>query len=368
MSLKLTTWGKNLLFRAMAGEVNINFTAIQLGNGVDAGEDARSMSNPILTMGISEYTFDDIFLKLTATYNNAELESDFYATETGVLAADPDVSGENLLYAYEYAPEEKADRIRSCEDKIVETQLDVDVYIGDADNVTATIHQSLVYVTESEFNAYIQRRDNPHQVTAAQVGLGNVPNVTPENQEPIFSHSYNGIAVSKNVDANGDTVETISFPNITTGEKMGIILQKIRTALRVVLDHLSTRNPHGITAKLIGAASSSHYHSANDINSGIMGIIRGGTGGRTAYDARVNLGIQAGSGSITGSAGKEAKMDIVFPKAYKNPPAVVLTPITDLDSTDAYLSVNSVSAEGFTVRIFSESLNHVINFYWIAVL
>ena len=44
-----------------------------------------------------------------------------------------------------------------------------------------------------------------------------------------------------------------------------------------------------ITAASIGAAASSHNHSADDITSGTLPIERGGTGGATATSARTNL-------------------------------------------------------------------------------
>ena len=37
-------------------------------------------------------------------------------------------------------------------------------------------------------------------------------------------------------------------------------------------------NPHNVTAVQIGAAKTSHNHSANDITSGILGVNKGGTG------------------------------------------------------------------------------------------
>ena len=37
-------------------------------------------------------------------------------------------------------------------------------------------------------------------------------------------------------------------------------------------------NPHNVTAVQIGAAKTSHNHSANDITSGVLSVERGGTG------------------------------------------------------------------------------------------
>ena len=46
-----------------------------------------------------------------------------------------------------------------------------------------------------------------------------------------------------------------------------------------------------VTPANIGAAASSHNHSASNITSGTLPITRGGTGATTAEAARANLGI-----------------------------------------------------------------------------
>lgn len=58
----------------------------------------------------------------------------------------------------------------------------------------------------------------------------------------------------------------------------------------------STINPSStgiinITPNNIGAATATHYHSANQITSGTLSIVRGGTGATTAEEARTNLGV-----------------------------------------------------------------------------
>lgn len=370
MSLKLTTAGLGLLLRTLAGETTINFTAIQLGNGSDAGNTALSLSNPLLTLGISEYEVGDIFLTLTAVYNNSEIETSFLATETGVLVDDPDNPGNHILYAYEYTSEGSADRIRAGTDKIVETQLDVMVYIGDAENVTASISQSLVYVTQAQFDEYTKRRDNPHNVTAEQVGLGNVQNEIPEKLLPQFSNAYNEVKYTDYEDeAAGITRKKVSFSNISNGDRLGTILTKIRTAIHVMVEHLNGSNPHYITPKLIGAAKSTHDHSTNDIKSGVLGVPRGGTGGATTAEARSNLGIQAGVSWVSCTAGVEVVCGPIFFEAqFGYAPKVVVTQNTNsADSIDVRMSVQGVTKEKFYVNVLSETTDQRVTFNWIAI-
>lgn len=94
------------------------------------------------------------------------------------------------------------------------------VTVGDATTVTATLGEYSGYASKADLQSHIDDKDNPHNVTAEQIGLGNVPNVTPANQQPVFSNDY----IMK-PDGSYDV------QNIASGEKMGNILRKIRTAV-----------------------------------------------------------------------------------------------------------------------------------------
>lgn len=74
--------------------------------------------------------------------------------------------------------------------------------------------------------AHIARTDNPHSVTKAQVGLGNVPNVTTNNQTPSYS-----VAVEDQ--------------ELSSGETMATAFGKLKRAVKRLYDHISdTDNPH----------------------------------------------------------------------------------------------------------------------------
>ena len=265
MALKLTPSGTDLLLRAIAGEVNIKFTAIQLGNGADAGKSAAALSNPLLTAEISSYEVGDVFVTLRTTFSNSQVSASFRATEVGVLAHDPDTADGTLLYAYQYTTEGESDYIPASADKVLETQMDVLVYIGDAENVTASISQSLVYASRAELEAHVQNKGNPHKVTAEQVGLGNVSNVSTNDQTPTYT-------------------EASAIAKLKSGEKLSIAFGKISKSVSSLIAHMKNgENPHKVTAEQVGAAKSSHKHSTNDLTGGVLGVARGGTG-VTGYD------------------------------------------------------------------------------------
>lgn len=265
MNLKLTPSGKDLLLRAIAGEAKINFSAIQFGNGKDAGEGASALSNPLLTEEIGRYTVGEVFVTLTTIFSNGKVTAGFRATEMGIIADDPDKQGGTMLYAYGYTQEATADYIPAAAETVLETQMDVLVYIGDAQNVTASISQSLVYASRADLEAHVKNMDNPHKVTKKQVGLGNVPNVSTDDQTPTYTKAS-------------------ALVEMKSGEKISLAFGKLAKAVSSLIAHMENgENPHNVTAEQVGAAKSSHKHSTNDLTGGVLGVARGGTG-VTGYD------------------------------------------------------------------------------------
>ena len=93
------------------------------------------------------------------------------------------------------------------------------------------------FATRSELQAHTTA-ENPHNIDAQKVGLGNVPNVATNDQTPTYEVS----------DENAE---------LTSGEKLGIAFGKISKAVSSFISHLANKeNPHKVTAKQIGAATS----------------------------------------------------------------------------------------------------------------
>lgn len=66
---------------------------------------------------------------------------------------------------------------------------------------------------------------NPHKVTKSDVGLGNVPNVTTDNQTPSFT-------------------QATTLENIKTAEKLSVMLGKIAKAIADFITHKGDKNIH----------------------------------------------------------------------------------------------------------------------------
>ncbi len=87
----------------------------------------------------------------------------------------------------------------------------------------------------AKVDQHIGDESNPHNVTAAQVGLGNVPNKSTNDQQPTFT-------------------EASALTELTSGEKLTLMLGKIATAIKNLISHLGNKsNPHGVTAAQAGA-------------------------------------------------------------------------------------------------------------------
>lgn len=287
MTPNLTQAGKNLLLRALTGDT-INFTKIQLGNGLPQEPTAATgLANPLVTLAISKMDIGENYVTLTASFSNGGIASGFHITEAGFFAQDPDDADNEILYAIGNEDESKADYVPDSGNRILEMQFEALIFVGDAENVAAAINSSLVYASAAEFEAHRDATNNPHEVTKAQVGLGNVPNVSTNDQTPTYTTAT-------------------TFATLTSGERLSTAFGKIKLAITNLINHINNRsNPHGVTAAQAGAAAVAHTHNAStDINSGTMPVLRGGTGVASVTSGSLLRG--NGTGAFTGVRGTGA--------------------------------------------------------------
>lgn len=263
MTPHLTGAGKNLLLRALAGET-ITFTKMQLGSGAaQTADNAAALKNPVVSLPLTSIEVGNEYVTLSSYFSNSSLNEGFHVTEMGIFAKDPDNTSDatkEILYALGNSSVNDADYIPAKTDRIYEVQLDTMVFVGDVENITATVNSSLVYASAGDLNDHIGNKNNPHEVTKAQVGLGSVPNVTTNDQTPTYT-------------------EAEGVSNISSGEKLSVAFGKIKKAISALISHLNAKdNPHEVTAAQVGAAAAEHEHSADDITSGILSLTHGGTG------------------------------------------------------------------------------------------
>lgn len=99
---------------------------------------------------------------------------------------------------------------------------------------------------------HLARVDNPHSVTKEQVGLGNVPNVSTNNQTPTFSFT--------------DTLQ-----NLVSGETLSDLLGKIGRAVNEFINHKKNSEIH-VTASDKGNwdSKADPYFLASTFTDGLM--------------------------------------------------------------------------------------------------
>ena len=262
MTPNLTNTGHALLLRALEGTV-LKFTRLQLGNGT--AQDAKSataLSNPLATLPLTKISTGSQYVTLTSTFSNNEITAGFRITEVGIFAEDPDNAGSEILYALGNEAEGTADYVPSKDNRILELEYSVMIFVGEAQNVSAEISESLAYASAAELKAHIENQKNPHGVTKAQVGLGAVPNVGTNDQTPTYTQAS-------------------TLTALKSGEKLGAVMGKLARAVRSLIDHLADKVSHVTAAERTawnGKADGSHTHGASDINKGTLGVTRGGTG------------------------------------------------------------------------------------------
>lgn len=256
--LQITEAGKVALIKALSGE-NLVFTCVKAGNG-EAPENIFNLTelqNPLLRLNINSIEQGDGCVSLEAAFDNANIEAGFHWSEIGVFVED----GENseVLYAYAHAGEHAEYIPQYSDTSFLKTTINVVVAVGDAENITAILGEYSGYAGKEEFDNHVNDNSNPHNVTPAQIGLGNVQNVSVNNASPTYIEA--------------DRLETLE-----SGERTATAFGKIKRAISSLISHLSASNPHNITVGKIGAAKSTHTHSTNDIIKGVLGTERGGTG------------------------------------------------------------------------------------------
>lgn len=264
---KLTKQGKDLLNKVLAEGEKIIFTKIQFGNGqpsenIDAVTELGNMRIS-QTFNAEPKIHEGGYVVLRAAFDNKDIEDGFHVTEVGYFAKDS--QGDEILYAISYAEESSADYVPSKSERVLDFEIEAMIFIGDIEDVNAIINDSLDYAPKNELDDHIKRRDNPHEVTKAQVGLGRVPNVYTNDQIVTF-----------------DVEETVKNPQLdgfaVGKDTLSVMMSKVYRAMYKLAKHFGASNPHQITPKGIKAAEEKHNHSTDDLNAGKLPVVRGGTG------------------------------------------------------------------------------------------
>ena len=154
-ALKLTSAGKQLINKALSG-APLNFTKIAVGDGPDTDDvdNLTDLNNKVMDVDINSLAMDSGYVTITGVMDNSKNTSEWWWSEIGIYADDPD-NGE-VLYAYSNAGD-KAEHIPAYSSaSFIQTTISVAVIVGEAQNISATLGEYVGYITSAQFKKHTE--------------------------------------------------------------------------------------------------------------------------------------------------------------------------------------------------------------------
>lgn len=198
--LVLTEKGISMLNDMLNGET-LTFTSIKLGDGnkpSDVGA-LLDLVNVKQVLPITRNsTVDEATTLIGANLFGKDVKEGFYWREVGIFAK----SWDDVEYLFSYSNAGSEASYIPAGGAVTEQLIDLNLVLGNMDNVTIEINKSLAYATmdeltkqintlnntltttintnktsiEAALKAHTDNKSNPHGVTKSQVGLGSVEN------------------------------------------------------------------------------------------------------------------------------------------------------------------------------------------------
>lgn len=237
---------------------------------------------PVTSSNSDQYGQALIQVQLDNQREDRNIKEEYPLGQLGVFARLEGSTEEILFTIVQYA----GDTLPVIPAPVTPTLLNFGFYIAIATTETISIEMEFTgIVTAKQFddyklvtdetlntlNEHTKNTENPHKVTAQQVGLGNVPNVTTNNQTPTFTAAS-------------------SRTNINSGETLATIFGKIKkwfSDLKTIAftgsytDLLnkptSMQNPNSLTLTMNGSSSS--YDGSATASKSWYAPTSGGTAG-----------------------------------------------------------------------------------------
>ena len=177
--------------------------------------------------------------------------------------------------------------------------------LADTANTTANTNKT-------NLSSHTGSTNNPHSVTKGQVGLGNVPNVSTNDQTPTYTAAS-------------------SLTALTSGEKLSVSMGKLSKAVSSLISHLDASNPHGISKSTIGLGNVDNTADANKtVKAAGTATTATTLSGLTATVAELNI-----LDGVTATAAEINKLDgLTATTAQLNKTATLSTVATSGSYTD----------------------------------
>lgn len=301
---QLTEAGRNLLAKILAGNKILAYTKMVLGDGQLGSTPIPSLTaviSPKVTIQVDQTPVRNSVGRwnVTTVFSNKDLEDPFYFREWAVFARDPDTQ-QDVLVLYANSGQ-TADLIPvwdgSQESTLIEQQLTCSCIVDSQITVTALIDPSQVYVTEENFSAHKNDKNNPHGVAPAQIGAetpaGAQEKADAAKAAAIAASDPKGSAAAVSSGVTGGTIKAAKAAAADTAAKL-------TTKRTIALSGGATGTATGFD----GSANISIPVTGLDISkatAGTLPVARGGSGLTAAPSLLVNLASTTAAGIFSAS-------------------------------------------------------------------
>ena len=237
----VTNAGVEVLKKAIGGK-KVTITAAKSGTDTVAEsklKEQSALSGTVRNVTIANATNQPEGYRVTLRVTNTGVKSSYIFKQLGLFATAEDES--EVLFAI---LQSENGEIVPDESELYTYDVSLIIAISDTSNITVNVDKTS-YVTEEELDGHKADKSNPHGVTKAQVGLGNVPNVSTNDQTPTY------------------TVPA-SNAGLVSGEKIGTAFGKIARAVASLIAHIANKsNPHSVTKAQVGLGNADNTSDVN---------------------------------------------------------------------------------------------------------
>lgn len=252
----VTNAGVEVLKKAIGGK-KVTITAAKSGTDTVPESELKEqsvLSGTVRNATIANATNQPEGYRVTLRVTNTGVKSSYIFKQLGLFATAEDES--EVLFAI--LQSENGETVPD-ESELYTYDVSLIIAISDTSNITVNVDKTS-YVTEEELDGHKKDKTNPHGVTKAQVGLGNVPNVSTNDQTPTY------------------TVPA-SNAGLVSGEKLGTAFGKIARAVASLIAHIANKsNPHSVTKAQVGLAN---VDNTSDVNKPISSATQTALNGKS---------------------------------------------------------------------------------------
>ena len=237
----VTNAGVEVLKKAIGGK-KVTITAAKSGTDTVPESELKEqsvLSGTVRNATIANATNQPEGYRVTLRVTNTGVKSSYIFKQLGLFATAEDEP--EVLFAI--LQSENGETVPD-ESELYTYDVSLIIAISDTSNITVNVDKTS-YVTEEELDGHKKDKTNPHGVTKAQVGLGNVPNVSTNDQTPTY---------------------TIPASNagLVSGEKLGTAFGKIARAVASLIAHIANKsNPHSVTKAQVGLGNADNTSDVN---------------------------------------------------------------------------------------------------------